>query len=129
MTYRLLLITTAALLTGCEIPGMGPSAQDLQREAEAKAIGSACRHGLRSIEDCYILNDKVSKSAIFDGWKTMDEYMRENSIEGVRATLSPPKPAAEVIEGDKAAIDPKADQDEDEEPAPKAKSSKKTAAH
>ncbi|CAM8654443.1 MAG: hypothetical protein RJB68_724 [Pseudomonadota bacterium] len=64
-----------------------------QREAEAKAIGSACRHGLRSIEDCYSLNEKASKSAIFNGWKEMDLYMRENKIEGVAPQgLKPPPP-------------------------------------
>lgn len=66
-----------------------------QREAEAKAIGSACRHGLRSIEDCYSLNEKASKSAVFAGWKEMDLYMRENKIEGVPPQgLKPPPPPA-----------------------------------
>ena len=63
---------------------------------EAKAIGGACRHALRGPEDCYALNPKASKSAIFAGWKEMDQYMRENKIEGSPSVIAPAasKPAA-----------------------------------
>lgn len=97
MTLRLLITTVALLLAGCEIPGMGPDPRIAQREADAKAIGSACRHGLRSIEDCYSLNEGASKAAIFTGWKDMDQYMRENKIEGVRATVAKTEPDEEVV--------------------------------
>lgn len=83
MTLRLLIIALAALLlTGCDIPGMGPDPRIAQREADGRAIGGACRYSLRGIEDCYYLNEKASKTAIFAGWKDMDQYMRENKIEG-----------------------------------------------
>ena len=100
MTTRLLITALALLLAGCEIPGMGPDPRMVQREADAKAIGSACRHGLRSIEDCYTLNEKASKAAIFSGWREMDEYMRENKIDGVPATMGKPAqtPEEEIIE-------------------------------
>ena len=100
MNLRLLFLTTTALLlAGCEIPGMGPDPKILQREANAKAIGGGCRHGLRSIEDCYILNESASKADIFTGWRAMDEYMRENKIEGVAATaVKAIPPAEEIIE-------------------------------
>ena len=100
MTTRLLITALALLLAGCEIPGMGPDPRIAQREADAKAIGSACRHGLRSIEDCYNLNEKASKAAIFTGWREMDEYMRENKIDGVPSTMAKPAaaPAEEIIE-------------------------------
>jgi hypothetical protein len=69
-----------------------------QREADAKAVGGACRHGLRSIEDCYSLNEKASKSAVYAGWKEMDQYMRDNKIEGVAPVgLKPPAPKEEMI--------------------------------
>lgn len=93
MTTRLLITALALLLAGCEIPGLGPDPRVAQREADAKAIGSACRHGLRSIEDCYSLNEKASKAAIFTGWREMDEYMRENKIDGVPSTISNPSAA------------------------------------
>ena len=116
MKLRLLIPAVALLLAGCEIPGMGPDPKAVQREADAKAIGGACRLGLRSIEDCYILNEKASKADMFTGWKDMDLYMRENKIEGIRATAvkvePPPPPPEEVII---------------EEPKPKA--GKKAASH
>ena len=98
ITSRLIIATPVLLLAGCEIPGLGPDPRLLQREADAKATGSACRYGLRSIEDCYVLNPKASKSSIFDGWKSMDEYMRENSIEGIPATMSQTPAPEEIIE-------------------------------
>lgn len=62
-----------------------------RKQAEARAIGSACRHAMRAIEDCYVLNPKADKSAIFAGWREMDEYMRENKLEGVAPVV--PRPA------------------------------------
>ena len=82
MTLRLFILTLALLLVGCDIPGMGPDPRIAQREADGKAIGGACRYAMRGIEDCYQLNERASKTAIFAGWKDMDQYMRENKIEG-----------------------------------------------
>jgi len=83
MTPRLLLIPVLALLlTACDIPGMGPDPRIAMREAEGKAIGGACRYAVRGIEECYQLNPKALKTAIFDGWREMDQYMRDNKIEG-----------------------------------------------
>jgi hypothetical protein len=87
MTSRLLIATLALLLAGCDIPGMSPDPRAAQRLADGKAIGGACRHALRGIEDCYRLNEKASKTAVFDGWKEMDQYMRENNIAGQAPTL------------------------------------------
>lgn len=110
MTQRLLLITlTALLLAGCEIPGMGPDPKAVKKEADAKAIGSACRHGLRSIEDCYTLNTTASKADMFTGWKDMDLYMRENKIEGVPATVVKAAPPVEGGEDAKANAEDTAD--------------------
>lgn len=97
MTLRLIFPLIALLLAGCEIPGMGPDPRIAQREAEARAIGGACRHGLRSIEDCYANNEEASKAAVFAGWKEMDEYMRENKIEGVRAAPVKVEPVEEIL--------------------------------
>ncbi|WP_069106133.1 hypothetical protein [Acidovorax sp. RAC01] len=86
---RLLAAAAAMLLlSGCDkIPGLGPDPRVAQREEEAKAIGGACRHALRGLEDCYTLNPKSGKAAIFAGWKEMDAYMRENKLEGAPAVL------------------------------------------
>lgn len=99
MIRRLLPLLLVLPLAACDLPGMGPDPRIAQREADARAIGGACRHGLRSIEDCYALNEKASKAAMFAGWKDMDQYMRENKIEGVRATTgAAQEPKEEVIE-------------------------------
>jgi len=100
MPRRILLaVALVSLLAGCDkisaIPGLGPDPRIAQREEEAKAIGGACRHALRGLEDCYTLNPKANKASVFTGWKDMDQYMRENKIEGTPSVISAPaKPAA-----------------------------------
>ncbi len=103
MNRRLAILSFALLLTGCDqITALMTDPRIAQRAADAKAIGSACRYGLRSIEDCYALNDKVSKSGIFDGWKEMDQYMRDNKIDGIPSSISKnPTPVEEVISENK----------------------------
>src|SRR3990167_2515176 len=105
---RLLLAGVALLLAACDIPGLGPDPAIARREAEAKAIGGGCRYSSRSIEDCYDLNERASKSAVFEGWKEMDQYMRENKIEGVRAVEPKSEPSEEVILDDKSKTGAKA---------------------
>ncbi len=51
------------------------------REAEGKAIGGACRNAARGIEDCFSLNRKADKAAMFAGWREMNDYMRENKLD------------------------------------------------
>ena len=81
------------LLAGCDLEALLADPKLVQKEADSKAIGGACRHGLRSIEDCYSLNEKATRSAVFAGWKEMDQYMRDNKIEGVVPQgLKPPPP-------------------------------------
>ena len=88
---RLALIATllaAALLAGCEMLGMeSPEKLAAAREAEGRAVGAACRHAARAIEDCYILNKRIDKAAIFAGWREMNDYMRENKIDAVAPQL------------------------------------------
>lgn len=83
--YPIVAAAAAALLLGgCDMLGIEtPAVTAAKKEAEGKAIGSACRHAVRSIEDCYRNNPKALKASVFDGWKEMDAYMRENSIEGM----------------------------------------------
>jgi hypothetical protein len=78
----------AALLSGCEMFGM-ESAEKIAaaREAEGRAIGGACRHAGRAIEDCFALNKRADKAAVFAGWRDMNDYMRENKIEPVPPTV------------------------------------------
>ncbi|MEO8857858.1 MAG: hypothetical protein ABI343_12800 [Burkholderiaceae bacterium] len=100
MNYCLPIIALSMLLTACDIPGLGPDPRIAQREADAKAIGAGCRHALRGIEDCYSRNEKAPKTAVFEGWKEMDQYMRENKLEGIspkEATASRQMPEEEIV--------------------------------
>lgn len=82
--FTLCLIASASVLSGCEALGIETAAQiNAKKESEGMAIGSACRHAVRSIEDCFGSNPKAPKAAVFAGWKDMDQYMRENEIVGM----------------------------------------------
>jgi hypothetical protein len=131
MIARLLLLVMALTLGGCDaVTALLADPKAAQRVADSKAIGSACRHGVRSIEDCYALNERASKAAIFDGWKEMDQYMRENKIDGiVSKTDKAPQTVEEIIDekgGDSASKDKAA---ADSKAKPKAKPADKVAAH
>lgn len=78
------LATACALLAGCDALGIETAtAVAARKDAEGKAIGSACRHAVRSIESCFQSNPKAVKAAVFAGWREMDQYMRENNIVGM----------------------------------------------
>ena len=85
---KTLLLAAALLLGGCDLLGI-ESAQAVaeRREADGKAVGGACRHAGRALEDCYALNRKADRAAIFAGWREMNDYMRENKIESVAPQL------------------------------------------
>ncbi|MDP3438332.1 MAG: hypothetical protein Q8R95_01890 [Azonexus sp.] len=65
--------------------------KDARTEAEGKAVGSACRQSGRAIEDCYAIYSWLPKAGIFEGWREMDGYMRENKIETIVPQLPPPE--------------------------------------
>ena len=108
----------AALLAGCDMLGIeSPEKVAAARDAEGRAIGGACRHAGRAIEDCYALNRRTDKAAIFAGWRDMNDYMRENKIEEVPPTL-----VAQAAAGKPAEPKPsEAKTSEGEEPAAKGK--------
>ena len=92
---RCVAVGILVALAGCDQLGIETPAKEAERlQAEARAVGSACRHAVRAIEDCYTLNPKADKSAVFAGWREMDEYMRENKLEGVAPVVPRPPPAA-----------------------------------
>lgn len=93
LRLMLSIVSAAALLGGCERLGIpDPGKAEAQTEAEGKAVGSACRHAGRAIEDCFTLNPNASKAAVFAGWKEMNDYMAENKITEVSPQLPPPPP-------------------------------------
>lgn len=87
-THSLALIAAVGLLAGCEMLGIeNPDKIAAARESEGKAIGGACRHAGRAIEDCYALNRRADKAAMFAGWREMNDYMRENKLDAVPPQL------------------------------------------
>ena len=110
-----LTLLTATLLAGCEMLGIeSPEKVAAARDADGKAVGGACRHAGRAIEDCYAIYRKADRAAIFAGWRDMNDYMRENKIEPV-----PPQLTAQVGIGKTAGA--KAGEGEREKPAESAK--------
>lgn len=106
-----ILLFALTLLAGCdrlyERAGLPDPAKVL---AEGKAIGGACRHAGRGLEDCFTLNPTASKSAIYEGWKEMNEYMAKNAMQAIPPQIEPKalrKPAEKT----------KAEEDEGEEPS------------
>lgn len=82
--HCLVVVLLALALGGCELLGMeDPAKVAAIKEAEGKAIGGACRHSGRALEDCYVMNPKALKAAIYAGWRDMDAYMRDNNIQAV----------------------------------------------
>lgn len=75
------------------------------REAEGKAIGGACRNAARAIEDCFSLNKKADKAAIFAGWREMNDYMRDNKIDAVAPQVTTQVAGAKPAAGDSEAAD------------------------
>jgi len=91
-----LLILLLPLLGGCDqfrealdLPP-SPEKENAATEAEAKAIGGACRQAGRSLEDCYLLNAEARKAAIFDGWKEMNDYMQAKELPVVPSKIPHP---------------------------------------
>ncbi len=95
LSHGLILIFLMPLLAGCEQLGFeDPAAEKAREEAEGKAIGGGCRQTGRALEDCYQINRRAPKAAIFSGWRDMDAYMRENKIEEIKPEAAATSPAA-----------------------------------
>lgn len=100
--------------TGCNLFG-GESADAVaaRREADGKAVGGACRHAGRAIEDCYTLNRRADKAAVYAGWREMNDYMRENKLEPVAPALSAETVAQADADGKRARGDKASDKSTD----------------
>ena len=116
-----LVLTATVFVTGCDALGIDtPEKLAAVREADGKAIGGACRHAGRAIEDCYTLNKRADKAAVFAGWRDMNDYMRENKIEPVPSQLATQVASAKAAQADDAV---------DEKPSAKGSKSKDSKAH
>ena len=84
-------------LSGCDLiqQKLGiedPAAKATKLDAEGRAVGGACRQSGRAIEDCYAIYSWLPKASIYEGWRDMDAYMRDNKLETVEPQLPPPAP-------------------------------------
>jgi len=99
MRRFILLLSIAAppWLAGCDMLGIeSASAVTARREADGKAVGAGCRHAARSVEQCYALNRRADKAAVFAGWREMNDYMRENKMDAMAPEADTELAAAEV---------------------------------
>ena len=92
-----LVAALAGVTTGCDIVQQQLGIEDLaakaaRSEADGKAVGGACRQSGRAIEDCYSIYSWLPKAAIYEGWRDMDTYMRDNKLETVEPQLPPVAP-------------------------------------
>ena len=99
--FRLALLIAAPLwLAGCDALGLeSASTVAARKDAEGRAVGGACRHAARAIEQCYGLNKRADKAAVFAGWREMNDYMRENNIEAVAVPAAPADAASAPADG------------------------------
>ena len=89
----IVLALAAIFAAGCDALGVEtPEKAAAAREADGKAIGAACRHAGRAIEDCFAIYKKADRAAIFAGWRDMNDYMRENKIEPVPPQITAAAP-------------------------------------
>lgn len=111
MPRRLVTVVTLSLAVfaaGCEQLGIeSPEKVAAAKEADGRAIGGACRHAGRAIEDCYMLYKKADRGAVFAGWRDMNDYMRENKIEVVAPVLAGKAEAAPKPTADEDAPEPR----------------------
>ena len=102
----LIVISAAFALAGCDMVQQklgieDPAAKAAKSDAEGKAVGGACRQSGRAIEDCYSIYSWLPKASIYEGWREMDSYMRENKIETIEPQLPPPPPPVTATQANK----------------------------
>lgn len=79
------------VLCACDRLGIpDPAKEAAAKDAEGRAVGSACRQAGRAIEDCFSLNPTAQKASVFAGWRDMNDYMTENKLEIVKPEIPPP---------------------------------------
>ena len=94
MRLFLTVFLFSSLLPGCDLIQQklgleNPAAKTARDEADGKAVGGACRQSGRAIEDCYSIYSWLPKSSIYEGWRDMDAYMRDNKLETIEPQLPP----------------------------------------
>jgi ATP-dependent phosphoenolpyruvate carboxykinase len=84
MKLSLLLFTL--FISGCDYSTNINKSKEYINKQDAIAFAS-CKQSGKTIEDCFIIQEDISKSGIFDGWKEMEQYMRENNLKEQSSSL------------------------------------------
>lgn len=94
MKKILTLIPLVLFISGCDYLDLNGEQEAQKGLKNANAIGAGCKQAGKSLEICYSENTKANKAAVYDGWKSMDEYMRENNmkVQGPDDAPTPTKP-------------------------------------
>lgn len=81
---KILMVAGAAtMLSSCDLSQI-PGLDGKLSIEDSKAVGAACRHSGRALEDCFVMNPKTHPAGVFDGWRDMNDYMLANEIEVVK---------------------------------------------
>ena len=131
-SLRASLIAVALLLnlSACDMiqQQMGienQAAKEARADADGKAVGGACRQSGRAIEDCYAIYSWLPRASVYEGWRDMDAYMRDNKLETVEPQLPPvAAPVPPGTKKKKAATPAEAAPADDKAPAKKVEEAK-----
>lgn len=89
---KILLVAAAAtMLSSCDLSQI-PGLTGKLSMSDSKAVGAACRHSGRALEDCFALNPNTSQAGVFEGWRDMNDYMLANELEVVKPEIQASSP-------------------------------------
>ncbi len=84
---KILMVAGAAtMLSSCDLSQI-PGLDGRLSLEDSKAVGAACRHSGRALEDCFALNPNSHQAGVFEGWRDMNDYMLANQIETVKPEI------------------------------------------
>jgi hypothetical protein len=84
---KILMVAGAAtMLSSCDLSQI-PGLDGKLSIEDSKAVGAACRHSGRALEDCFAMNPKTHPAGVFDGWRDMNDYMLANQIDVVKPEI------------------------------------------
>lgn len=82
-------------LTACDMADELLGIPKRLSDTDSKAVGAACRHAGRALEDCFTLNPEAKQAGVFEGWRDMNDYMTNSKIEVVTPTVVNNKPPSD----------------------------------
>ncbi|MCR2746283.1 hypothetical protein [Limnobacter parvus] len=84
---KILMVASAAtMLSSCDLSQI-PGLDGKLSIEDSKAVGAACRHSGRALEDCFTMNPNTYQSGVFEGWREMNDYMIANGLDVVKPEI------------------------------------------